>query len=168
MVSTSGRLETVPLKQINMWRSDSRSNWCCKGGYREERKHGARRIKKFNLRNRRQENSLCFFSLFRLREVSLFSQSIERNTPLRVRDFLNTTAGARARTSVIWAGKFGHRRHSTTSFSANVVVAKTSQQMLEVLSFFDRESMQPPSLKITELTFLVKYGKMELSGKSIF
>ena len=30
-------------------------------------------------------------------------------------------------------------RHSTTSFSANVVPAKTVYQMLEVLSFCDRE-----------------------------
>ena len=42
--------------------------------------------------------------------------------------------------SVILAGKRGSRRHSTTSFSANVVVAKTSYQMLEVLSFMDGES----------------------------
>ena len=34
----------------------------------------------------------------------------------------------------------GSRRHSTTSFCANVVVAKTRYQVLEVLSFCDRES----------------------------
>ena len=34
--------------------------------------------------------------------------------------------------------------------------------MLEVLSFCDRESAQPPSLKITVLTFLEKNGKMKL------
>ena len=32
-------------------------------------------------------------------------------------------------------GKSGSRRHSTTSFSVNVLVAGTSYQMLEVLSF---------------------------------
>ena len=40
---------------------------------------------------------------------------------------------ARARTNVILAGKYGSRRQSTTSFSENVVVAKTSDQMLEIL-----------------------------------
>ena len=39
------------------------------------------------------------------------------------------------------AGKRGSRRHSTTSFSDNVKVAETSYQMLEVLSFCDRESV---------------------------
>ena len=33
----------------------------------------------------------------------------------------------------------GSRRQSTTSFSENVVMAKTSYQMLEVLSFSDWE-----------------------------
>ena len=36
-------------------------------------------------------------------------------------------------------GKRGSRRHSTTSFSKNVEVAEKSYQMLEVLSFCDRE-----------------------------
>ena len=47
-------------------------------------------------------------------------------------------------------------------------MTETRYQMLEVLSVYDRESAQPPSLKITALTFLVKNGKMKLSGKSIF
>ena len=38
-----------------------------------------------------------------------------------------------------FGGKLGSRRHSTPSFSENVVVAETSYQMLEVLSFCDRE-----------------------------
>ena len=46
---------------------------------------------------------------------------------------------ARARTNVILAGKYDSRRQSTTSFSKNVVVAKTSYQMLEILPFSDRE-----------------------------
>ena len=50
-----------------------------------------------------------------------------------------SSARARARTNVILAGKFGSRRHSTTNFSEKVVVAKTSYQMLEILSFSDRE-----------------------------
>ena len=43
--------------------------------------------------------------------------------------------GARAWTRVILAGKRGSRHHSTKSFSKNVVVAETSYQMLEKLSF---------------------------------
>ena len=60
------------------------------------------------------------------------------------------------------AGKRDSRRHSTTSFSENVEVAETSYQMLEVLSFCHQERVQPPSLKVTVLTFLVKNGKMSL------
>ena len=56
----------------------------------------------------------------------------------------------------------------TTSFSENVEVAETRYQMLEVLSFCDREGAKPPSLKITVLTFQIKNGKMKLSGESIF
>ena len=77
-------------------------------------------------------------------------------------------SSARPWTSVILAGKRGSRRHSTTSLSKNVEVAETSYQMLEVLSFCDRERVQPPSRKITVLTFLVKYGKMKLSWGSVF
>ena len=49
-------------------------------------------------------------------------------------------SSVRALTSVILAGKRGSRRHSTTSFRANVVVEKTRYQILKVLSFCDRES----------------------------
>ena len=45
----------------------------------------------------------------------------------------------RVRTNVILAGKCDSHRHSSTSFSENVVVAKTSYQMLQILSFIDRE-----------------------------
>ena len=65
-------------------------------------------------------------------------------------------------------GKSGSRRHSATSFRANVVVAKTRYQILKVLSFCDRESAYAPSLKIAILLFLLKNGKMKLSGKSTF
>ena len=71
-----------------------------------------------------------------------------------------------ARELVILAGKSGSRRHSATSFSENVEVAETSYQMLEV--FCDQERVQPPSLKVTVLTFQVKNGKMKLYGESIF
>ena len=63
-------------------------------------------------------------------------------------------------------GKSGSRRHSTTSFRANVV--KTRYQILKVLSFCDWESAYAPSLKIAMLFFLLKNGKMKLSGKSTF
>ena len=41
-------------------------------------------------------------------------------------------SSARGQTNVILAGKCGSRRWSTTSFSENVVVAKTSYKMLEI------------------------------------
>ena len=66
------------------------------------------------------------------------------------------------------AGKRGSRRHSCTSFSENVEVAERSYQILEALPFCDRERVQPPSLKVTVLTFLVKNGKMKLSRESKF
>ena len=49
-------------------------------------------------------------------------------------------SSARARTNVILAGRCGSRRQSTTSFSENVVVAETSYQKLQILTFSDRES----------------------------
>ena len=54
------------------------------------------------------------------------------------------------------AGKRGSRRHCTTSFSENVVVAGTSYQTSDVLAFCNRERAHPPSITITVLTFLVK------------
>ena len=66
------------------------------------------------------------------------------------------------------AGKCHNHRHSTTSFSENVVVAKTSYQMLGILSFSDRERASPPSTEIIVLTFVVKKSTMKLSGVSIF
>ena len=55
-------------------------------------------------------------------------------------EIFSILSSVRAWTSVILAGKRGSRRHSTTSFRANVVVAKTRYQMLEVFLFCDRES----------------------------
>ena len=43
---------------------------------------------------------------------------------------------------------------STTSFSENVVVAKTSYQLLQVLSFCDRESAKPPHSRPQSPSFL--------------
>ena len=54
------------------------------------------------------------------------------------------------------AGKRDSRRHSTTSFNENVVVAEKSYQMLEVLSLCDQERDYPPLIKKTVLMFLVK------------
>ena len=48
-------------------------------------------------------------------------------------------SSVRAWTSVTLAGKRYSHRHSTTGFSQNVVVMETSYQILEVLSFCDRE-----------------------------
>ena len=50
-------------------------------------------------------------------------------------EIFSILSSALSKTSVILAGKRGSRRHSTTSFSENVVVAGTSYQMLGVLSF---------------------------------
>ena len=56
-----------------------------------------------------------------------------------MRDFLNTEYCSLVNQRH-FGGKTGDSsRHSTTSFSVNVVVAKTSYQMLEVFSFCDRE-----------------------------
>ena len=65
------------------------------------------------------------------------------------------------RTNVILAGKSDSHRHSTLSLSKNVVVAKTSYQMLEILSI-DRERALPPSTEISELTFVMK--KLQYDG----
>ena len=54
-------------------------------------------------------------------------------------EIFSILSSARAWASVILAGKCVSRRRSTTSFSKNVEVAETSYQMLEVLSFCDRE-----------------------------
>ena len=77
-------------------------------------------------------------------------------------------SSAHARTNVILAGKFGSRRQSTTSFSEKVVVAKTSYQMLEILSFSGRERALRLSMEISKLTFVVKKSTMKLCGVSIF
>ena len=63
------------------------------------------------------------------------------------------------RTNVILAGKCdSHRshRHSTTSFSENVVEAKTSYEILGILSFSDRKRALPPSTETNELTVVMK------------
>ena len=47
-------------------------------------------------------------------------------------------------------------------------MAKTSYQMLGILSFSDQERASPPSTEISVLTFVVKKSTMKLSGVSIF
>ena len=59
---------------------------------------------------------------------------------------------ARMNISVILAVKLDGRRHSTAGFSENVIVAKTSYQML----MLNGERAEPHSTKITVLTFLVE------------
>ena len=54
-------------------------------------------------------------------------------------EILSVLSSVRAWNSVILAGKRDRRRRSSPSFSENVVVAETSYQMLEVLSFCDRD-----------------------------
>ena len=61
----------------------------------------------------------------------------------------------------------GTQRQFTTSFGENVVVAKTSYQMLEILLFNDRERAQPPSMEISVLTLVVKKSTMKLSVISV-
>ena len=47
-------------------------------------------------------------------------------------------------------------------------MAKTSYQMLGILSFSDRKRALRPSTEISELTFVVKKSTMMLSRVSIF
>ena len=79
-------------------------------------------------------------------------------------EIFSVLSSACAWTNVILAGKRGSpRRHSTTNFSENVEVEKTSYQLFEALSFCDRESAYTSSLEVTVLTFLVNNGKMNFS-----
>ena len=71
-------------------------------------------------------------------------------------------------TSIILARKGGSHHHSTSSFSTNVVVAKT-RFISNVRSFIilrSKEHITSFTIKITERTFLVDNGKMKFSGKS--
>ena len=54
-------------------------------------------------------------------------------------EIFSIISSVHAWTNAILAGKLGNRRHSTTRFSEIVEVGKTSYQMLEVLSFCNRE-----------------------------
>ena len=45
-------------------------------------------------------------------------------------------------------------------------MAETSYQMLEILSFSDREKTQPASIEISLRNFVVKKGTMKLSEES--
>ena len=58
------------------------------------------------------------------------------------------------RTNIILVGKCDSNRHSTMSFSDNVIVAKTSYKMLGVLLFSDREMALPPLMEICILAFV--------------
>ena len=61
------------------------------------------------------------------------------------------------------------RRHSTTSFSENVVVAGARYEMYkEVLSVCYQERAYPPSVLITVLTFSVKRKKLNEAFRGVF
>ena len=70
------------------------------------------------------------------------------------------------RTNIILVGKCDSNLHSTTSFSKNVVVAKTSYKMLGIL-FSDWKMALPPSMEICILAFVGKKSTMKLSRVSI-
>ena len=74
---------------------------------------------------------------------------------------------ARTRTSVILAGKRGSRRHSTTSFSENVMLADTSDKVLEVLLFCGWEIAYPPFNQDNSVLFRRKGCTMKQCGVSI-
>ena len=59
------------------------------------------------------------------------------------------------------------RGHSTTGFRENVLVAESSYQVLEVLSFCERKRAWPPLVKITLLAFWWTISKIKLSGVSL-
>ena len=74
------------------------------------------------------------------------------------------------RTGVILAGKSDSHRHSTLSFSKNVVVAK-SNKLSNVRNFIiyrDRERVSPPSTEISELTFVMKKVQYDASRDVMF
>ena len=60
---------------------------------------------------------------------------------------------------LIVVGKCDSNLHSTTSFSENVVVARTSYKMLGILLFSDWEMALPPSIEICILAFVEKKVK---------
>ena len=76
-------------------------------------------------------------------------------------------SSARVRPNVILAGVNGHR-HSSKSFSENVVVAKTRYQMLGILPFSDRKRALFPSTGKSELTVEEKIIAMMFSGGVYF
>ena len=72
---------------------------------------------------------------------------------------------------VILAGKRGSCRHSSSSFSENLLAVETShRQMLKVLAFCDRKmAFKTSSIKIKMRTFLSEEVRtMKLFGASIF
>ena len=79
----------------------------------------------------REETGTHIFNLFHIVKES-FRFYDENDYECEI---FSIVSSARASGSVILAGKRDSRRHSTTSFSESVVVAGTSYQMIEVLSF---------------------------------
>ena len=76
-------------------------------------------------------------------------------------------SSARASTTVISAGKRDGRRHSTTSFSENVVVAKTSYRNVRSYHLRSGEGLTSFN-KNNRANFSGEKSEMKLSGVSIF
>ena len=60
------------------------------------------------------------------------------------------------------------RRHSTTSFSKNVMVAETSLQMLQVLAFAIGKGLNLFPNKYNSANFSGEKGTVKLVGMSVF
>ena len=103
--------------------------------------------------------------------VGVFNRELQilRLVRLRLRDFLNTKQCTRV-SQRHFGGKSWQYGHSTTSFRANVVVAKTGYHILKVLSFAIGRARKTSFTKNNNANFyrLVKSGKMKPSGKSTF
>ena len=78
---------------------------------------------------------LCIFS----ENIDLEILKNRTSTTIRARDFLSNNLCSRENQRH-FDGKSGSRCHYAMCFSENVEVAETRYQMLEVLSFCDRES----------------------------
>ena len=98
---------------------------------------------------RPSDSETYIHNLLRVPSTGLFIQSRVTRMTTSMRFFLIRNS-ARAWTSVILAGKRYSCRHSTTSLTENVVMAETSHQMLEVLSFCDWERAEPPVIHTDE------------------
>ena len=95
--------------------------------------------------SQRYNATMCWLRLL-LKDMESFTFYDERLKRTKIFPILSSAC---ARTKVILAGKSDSHQHSTTSFSENVTVVKTSYQMLEISSFSDQERALPPSTEIS-------------------